>query len=376
MKEIQALVEKMGTSLDEFRAQYGARIDAIEKYIGRSILPGGGSTRRDALSAAAREHREKFLGWARKGGDTNALRELEVRAELSTLSDPDGGFLVPEEMEKTLERLAMDSLAMRRLARIVTSKGEYKKPLSAGGAGGGWVAEKEERTETDTPELKLFAPAMAEMYALPEVTQKLLDMSDFDVAAWLTEEIDTTLVEVEGESFITGNGVGRPKGIIDSALMIANASWSYGKTGYIASGHASLVNNLDKLISLQHALKPVYRRNATWLMNDNTWEVLRKFKDGDGNYMWRPGLLEGAPDVFLGRPVEIDDNMPDIGENAYPVAFADFKRAYTIVDHVTGLRLLRDPYSHKGWVQFYVTKRVAAGISNYQAIKFLKVAAS
>jgi HK97 family phage major capsid protein len=156
--------------------------------------------------------------------------------------------------------------------------------------------------------------------------------------------------------------------------MVANASWAYGKTGYITSGHATLINNVDRLISLQHSLKPVYRKNATWLMNDLTFETLRTLKDGDGKYIWRPGMELDAPDMLLGKPVEIDDNMPDIGGNAYPIAFGDFNRAYTIVDHTSGIRLLRDPFTVKGYVNFYVTKRLAGGISNYQAVKFLKVA--
>ncbi len=164
------------------------------------------------------------------------------------------------------------------------------------------------------------------------------------------------------------------KGIIDETLMVANASWVYGKTGYIAGGHASLLNNVDKLFDLQHALKPAYIQNAVWLMNDNTFNVIRKFKDGEGNYLWRPGLQDKAPDTLLGKPIVIDDNMPDIGANAYPIAFGDFKRAYTIVDHVSGTRLLRDPYTTKGFVNFYVTKRLAGGISNYEALKFMKIA--
>jgi HK97 family phage major capsid protein len=111
-------------------------------------------------------------------------------------------------------------------------------------------------------------------------------------------------------------------------------------------------------------------------MNDTTFAAIRKFKDGDGNYLWRPGLLQDTPDTLLGKPVEIDDNMPDIGQDAYPIAFGDFKRAFTIVDHVSGVRLLRDPFTVKGFVNFYVTKRIAAGISNYEAIKFLKIATS
>jgi len=386
MPELKDLVEQMGKEVVDFKTRYDGRIvnmekqlNAIETAVARGQFTGGGGSSLSGFGAgidtqAAREHKEKFLAWARKGSDPDGLRSLEVQANLSTLSDPDGGFLVPIEIEKSIERLALASVAMRRLARVVTSKGEYTKPLSKGGATGGWVAEKAARPETNTPELTLFSPPMNEIYAMPSVTQKLLDMSDFDVEAWLLEEINDVFVTTEGTGFITGNGVSRVKGIIDTALMIANASWEYGKTGYIAGGHASLLNNADKLVDLQHALKPVYRQNGTWLMNDTTFAVIRKFKDGDGNYLWRPGLLENAPDTLLGKPVEIDENMPDIGANTYPIAFGDFKRAYTIVDHVSGVRLLRDPFTVKGFVNFYVTKRIAAGISNYEAIKFLKIA--
>jgi len=385
MSELKTVIEEMGKSVENFKEKYDAKVaamqqqlDAIETAVARGQFPGGGSSSRGdgvSLNAAAREHKEKFLAWARKGGNESALRDLEIQANLSTLSDPDGGYLVPVEIEKNIERLALASVALRRLARVVSSKGEYTKPLSEGGATGGWVAEKASRPETDTPELNLFSPPMCEIYAMPSVTQKLLDMSDFDVESWLLEEINDVFVATEGTGFITGNGVSRVKGIIDDALMVANASWAYGKTGYVAGGHATLLNNADKLIDLQHALKPVYRQNGTWLMNDTTFSAIRKLKDGEGNYLWRPGLAENAPDTLLGKPVEIDDNMPDIGANTYPVAFGDFKRAYTIVDHVSGVRLLRDPFTVKGFVNFYVTKRLAAGISNYEALKFLKIAA-
>ncbi|HOX15832.1 MAG TPA: phage major capsid protein [Smithellaceae bacterium] len=376
MSETSAVIEEIGNAVLKFKADYSERLNDIEKILARREFPGGGSSDGEAMTAAAKDHAKAFNAWARKGTDPEGLRKLEVQANLSTLSDPDGGYLVPVEIDKNIERLALASVAMRRLARIVKSKGEYTKPLSKGGATGGWVAEKASRPETDTPELTLFSPPMCEIYAMPSTTQKLLDMSDFDVEAWLLEEINDVFVTTEGTGFITGNGVSRVKGIIDSALMVANASWEYGKTGYIAGGSATLLNNADKLVDLQHALKPVYRQNGTWLMNDTTFSVIRKFKDGDGNYLWRPGLLENAADTLLGKPIAIDDNMPDIGADTYPIAFGDFKRAYTIVDHVSGVRLLRDPFTVKGFVIFYVTKRIAGGISNYEALKFLKIATS
>ena len=244
--EVQKIISTIGDNFNLYKGKVETRfesfdreieaiskqLEAIETAVAVRQFPGGGSSRTDL--AAAREHEKAFLAWARKGGNESALRDLEVQASMSTLSDPDGGFLVPVEMEKKIERLATDAVAMRRLANVKTTTGEYKKPISAGGASGGWVAEKGDRDdETDTPELKLFAPAMSELYALPAVTSKLLDTSDFDVAEWLIEEINDVFVSMEGAAFITGNAVGKPKGLL-AYDTVANASWEWGKIGYVA----------------------------------------------------------------------------------------------------------------------------------------------
>lgn len=378
MSELQDTIYKIGEEFTKFRDRndkkveaLSAQIDALDKAMGRQSLPGGmGSSR--ATSTTENEHKQKFLDWARKGADPDGLKNIE--ASLSTLSSPDGGYLVPIEIEKSIERLSLSSVAMRRLARIKTSQGDYTKPLSKGGATGGWVSEKESRTETDTPELTLFSPPWCELYAMPVVTQKLLDLSSFDIEGWLAEEISEVFTSKEGQAFILGSGAsGVPHGLIDESLMVADSSWTYGKTGYIVGGHATLLNSADALINLQHSLKPVYRQNGTFLMSDSTLSVIRRLKDGNGDFLYCPGLQESSPDFLLGRPVEIDENMPDIGAGSYPIAFGDFQRAYTIVDHTSGVRCMRDPYSQKGSVAYYTVKRVAAGISNHQAVKFLKI---
>jgi len=370
--ESRGKLENRIDGCDKTIEELHAQIDSLEVILGRRGLGGGGWS---AGAESAKEHKAAFNSWARQGGNDVELRRLEVAAGLSTVNDPDGGFLVPDEMAKEIDRLATESVAMRRLAKVVKVQGEYKRPLSKGGATGGWVSELADRPETASPELDLFQPMMAEIYAMPSVSQKLLDMSDFDVEGWLMDEIHDVFVEKEGAAFISGDGVGKPSGILDADKMVANASWTYGKTGFIAGGHATLLNSVDALIDLQHALKPTYRKNGVWLMNDATFSVIRKMKDGDGRFLTAPGLAEGAPDRLLGKPIEIDDNMPDIGANAYPVAFCDFQKAYTIADHRNGIRLIRDPYTAKGSVRFYCTKRLAGGISNYEAVKFLKIAA-
>lgn len=362
-------VEKINAEISQL-AEMKRQLEALETVAGRGAFGGGTSE----LDQAKAEYSKAFEGWFRKGIEGN-LSELAVQASASTLDDTAGGFTVPEEMAATIDRIAGVSSAMRRLASVITiGTDTYKKLVNQGGASSGWVGEKETRAETDSPTLKEIAINTKEIYAMPAATQKLLDDSSVDIAAWLGNEVAIEFAEEEGAAFIKGDGVSKPKGL-EAYDTVANASYAWGKIGYIAVERLRPLPIADKLFDLQHALKPIYRNGASFLMNDNTLLHIRKFKDGEGNYLWRPGLLEGQPDTLLGKPVEIDDNVADIGAGAYPIYFANFKRAYLIVDRF-GIRVLRDPYSSKPYILFYTTKRVGGGIVMYEAIKALKVAAS
>lgn len=363
-------VEKINAEMTAVSA-LKQQVESLETIVARSEFKGGGNSDLDRAKA---EHAKAFEQFFRKGVD-NGLGELQIKAALKSGSDPDGGWTVPEQMESAIDRVLGTVSAMRRLARVMgISTDTYKKLVNVGGATSGWVGETGTRAETSTPSLKEIAINTKEIYAMPAATQTLLDDSAVNIASWLADEVSTEFAEEEGESFVLGNGVEQPKGIL-GYTTVTNASYEWGKVGYIASGFASTLPDADKLISLQHALKSAYRNSASWLMADSTLEHIRKFKDGEGNYLWRPGLEMGSPSLFLGKPVETDDNMPAIGAGKYPIAFADFKRAYLIVDRV-GIRVLRDPYSSKPYVLFYTTKRVGGGITMYEAIKLLKVAAS
>ena len=362
-------VDKINADIAQISA-LKKRLDTLETTVAQGQFPGGGKNELDRVKA---QHKDAFAKFFRKGAE-GGLRDLEVQAGLSTLSDPDGGFLVPEDYEQAIDRVALSVSAMRRLATVRTiGTDTYKKLVNQGGASSGWVGEKGARAETNTPTLTEIAINTKEIYAMPAATQTLLDDSRVDIAGWLADEVSIEFSEQESEAFINGNGVEQPKGIA-AYTMVANSSYVWGKVGYITSGNASLVNDLDKLIDLQHALKAVYRNGAAWLMNDATLATIRKMKDGDGNYIWVPGLKDGAPDTLLGKPVEIDDNVDDIGAGKYPIFFANFKRAYLIIDR-QGVRVLRDPYTTKPYVLFYTTKRVGGGIVMYEAIKALKVSA-
>jgi len=361
-------VEKINADISAL-GEMKKQLEAIETAVARGQFAGGGSAKDQEVISRAKA----FIHLMR--GNIESVKDINIQASASTLSDPDGGFTVPEEVDTAIDRVQGTLSSMRRLATVRgISTDTYKKLVNQGGATSGWVAEKGSRAETSTPTLAEIAINTKELYAMPYATQTLLDDSRIDIGAWLAEEVGVEFNDEEGDAFIRGDGVSKPKGIA-AYSMIPNASYAWGKVGYIASGHASLLNNCDKLIDLQHALKTSYRNGAAFLMNDSTCQTIRKLKDGDGNYIWRPGLIEGAPDVLLGKPVEYDDNVDDIGANKYPIFYANFKRAYLIIDRF-GTRVLRDPYTAKPYVAFYTTKRVGGGIVMYEAIKAFKIATS
>ncbi len=338
----------------------------------------GGSAEARAATPAARAYSEAFNGFFRQGAGEDGLNALAVQAAMTTSSDPDGGFLVPFEMEATIDRVLAGVSAVRGLAQVLTiSGGSYKKQMSLGGAGSGWVGETEARPETGTPALVELEFTPGELYAKPRASQQLLDDARVDLAAWLADEVSITFAEQEGAAFVTGNGLKKPRGILDYD-KVANTSYAWGSLGYIAGGGASdfaTPTPWGPFVEVVQALKTGYRPNARWLMNRGTVGKVRKFKDGNDLPLWQPSSQLGQPASFMGYPISEDDYMPDVGANAYPVAFGDFRRGYLIVDRM-GIRVLRDPYSAKPFVEFYTTKRVGGGVQNFEAIKLMKIATS
>jgi HK97 family phage major capsid protein len=364
------------TKLDAINADLTNLMKAFDEVSAKATAAIAGGAAGSNLSPAAAEHAGVFNTWFRKGDraiDAD-MRALEVKAELTTQSDPDGGYLVPEQMEQGVDRVLGTVSAMRGLSRVIPiGTNTYKKLVSMGGATSGWVGEEQARPETDTPTLREIAINTGEIYANPAATQTLLDDAMVDIGAWLADEVSIEFAEQEGEAFVTGNGINKPRGILMYDTII-NSSYSWGKVGFMKTGAAAAfaaTDPADVLIDLYYSLKQGYRNNATFLTSDAVMGTIRKFKDGDGNYLWAPPSGNATVGTFLGKPVVTDDYMDALGANKFPVAFADFKRAYTIIDRI-GIRVLRDPYTNKPFVHFYTTKRVGGGITNFEAIKLLK----
>ena len=297
---------------------------------------------------------------------------------MSAGSLADGGYTVPLEIEQTIDRVLAKVSPMRAIASVrQIGSNVYRKPIATAGAATGWVAETDARPQTNAPTLAAIDFPTMELYAMPAATQALLDDSQVDLETWLAGEVQTVFAEQEGAAFVSGNGTTQPKGFLGETA-VADASWTWGKLGYIASGAAGAFatsDPTDALVSLAYAPKQGYRANGSWVMNRGTEAAIRKFKDANDNYIWQPGASAGQPPTLLGYPVAEAEDMPDIAANSFSIAFGDFARGYLIVDRV-GVRVLRDPYSAKPYVLFYTTKRVGGGVQNYEAIKLMKFASA
>ncbi len=372
------------------------RLDSIETTINRpGGIVGGGSaptteigpkalalfnqvTGANLTSEGLRDYDAAWLEYMRRG----PAASHDVRNTLQVGTDSDGGFWVSPQRTARIIAKMYETSPMRRLAFTETIGSDALEGLIDNDeAESGWVSEMGDRDETDSPEIGEFKVPLHEQYAMPVVTQKLLDTAGFDVSGWLDRKIAQKLGRTEVTAFYAGNASGKPRGFLDyPTATTADSSRAWGTLQYVVTGHASTfatpttsISPADCLITLQQSLKAEYRANARWQMNKATAGAVRKFKDADGRFIWTDNIQAGQPPLLLGDPVEIAADMPDVGANTFPIAYGDWKQAYTIVDHIVGIRTLRDPFTTKGRVKFYTTKRVGGGLLNSEAIRLLKV---
>ena len=325
---------------------------------------------------SGREHKSAFNHYMRSG-EASGLKALEAKA-LSRGSGPDGGYLVPLPTEReVLRRLAKFS-PIRAISSVREISGaSLRRAFSTTGPAAGWVAEADPRPQTNNQQLAdMTFPAM-ELYAMPAATQALLDDSVVDIEQWIAEEVQTAFAEQEGAAFVSGDGVNKPKGFL-SYTSVADASWSWGNIGYVATGAAGAFaasDPSDALVNLVYALRAGFRQNGKFVMGRRAQSLVRQFKTTTGDYIWAPPATADAGASLMNFPVVEAEDMPDPAANSLSIAFGDFERGYVVVDRV-GIRVLRDPYSAKPYVLFYTTKRVGGGVQNFEAIKLLKFAAS
>lgn len=356
-------VDRINTALDDQKA-------AIDQLIIRkSQPPAARSKPYDSLDL---KHMQAFDTYVRQGAETG-LRDLEEKA-LSYNSNPDGGYLVPDQIADEIDQRLNAISPIRSIAKKQTvSTSTFKKPFSVNGPSVGWVGETAARPQTDTPTISELQFPTMELYAMPAATPTLLEDTAIDVDGWLIGEIENAFAEQEAAAFVNGDGINKPTGFL-SVPTVAESGWSWGSLGYVATGtdgDFAASDASDILLDTVYALKSGYRQNSNWVMNRSTQAAIRKLKDADGNYIWQAPATSDSKAQLLGFGIVESEDVPDIASDSLSIAFGDFSRGYLVVDRA-GVNVLRDPYSAKPYVLFYTTKRVGGGILDFDAIKLVK----
>lgn len=276
-------------------------------------------------------------------------------------TDSEGGYLVPDEYERTLVEALEEENIFRQLAKIIqTSSGDRKIPVVATKGTASWIDEEGAYLESDDSFSQVSIGAY-KLGTMIKVSEELLNDSVFDLESYISREFARRIGAKEEESFFTGDGTGKPLGIL--------AATGGAETGITAASATAIT--ADELIDLFYSLKAPYRRNAVWVLNDSTIKAIRKLKDNQGQYLWQPSLTAGAPDLLLGKPVRTSAYMPTIAADAKTIAFGDFSYYWIADRQGRSFKRLNELYAATGQVGFLASQRVDGKLILPEAIKVL-----
>ncbi len=315
---------------------------------GRLVLPGGV----EKIGRASDEYRRDFM---------DAMRGRPATNVLSVGVDPDGGYLVPTEFETQIVKGLEEANVVRSIAKVISTNVERKIAIAASGSTAVWTAENGSIPVSDVT----FGQKTLDAFKLTDqikVSNELLQDSMFSIEAYLAEEFSRALGVAEEEAFCVGTGTGQPTGI-----FTAN-----GGTVCTTANSGSAIT-FDDIVSLIHALKSPYRRNAVFLTHDTTVSAMRKLKDNNGAYLWQPSLQAGQPDRLFGYPLYTSPYAPVIAAGALPIAFGDFSHYWIADRQGRTIQRLNELYAGNGQIGFIITERLDAKVIYAEGIQLLKM---
>ena len=304
-----------------------------------------GDQQAEKKGRASDEYKRNFWNAMRLQGNP-----YEIRNALQEGTDSEGGYLVPDEYERTLVQALEEENVFRRLAKVIqTSSGDRKIPIVTSHGTAVWLDEEDALTESD----EVFDQTSLSAYKLGtflKVSDELLNDSVFDLPSYISTEFARRIGAKEEEAFFVGDGSGKAT--------------------------SSTAITADELIDLFYSLKSPYRRKAVWVMNDSTFKAIRKLKDNQGQYLWQPSLTAGTPDTILNRPVYTSSYVPAIAAGAKTIAFGDFSYYWIADRQGRSFKRLNELFATTGQVGFMATQRVDGKLILSEAIKVLAQKAS
>ena len=287
----------------------------------------------------------------------------EMKNALQVGTDSEGGYLVPDEFEKSLIAGLKLANVIRANAHVfTTSSGSHKIPVVASNGTAAWLEEEGAFTPSDDSfgQVQLDAHKVG---TLIKVSEELLADSAFDLESYIRAEFVRRIGDKEEEAFLVGNGTNKPTGILNAT--------GGGQVGVTAASASTIT--ADELIDLYYSLKAPYRKNAVWVLNDSTMKIIRKLKDGSGQYLWQPALKDGEANTILGRPYFTSPYAPAVAAGAKSVLFGDLNYYWIGDREGITFRRLNELYAGNGQVGFLASKRLDGKLVLPEAVKVLQM---
>lgn len=352
---MEADVVNLGKEIDRLERQ--AAIDAeLSKATSLPITnqPNGRAGGEGKTGRATDEYKRAF--W---NGMRNKM-SYEVQNALSIGTDSEGGYLVPDEYERTLVEALEEEVFFRSLATVIkTSSGDRKIPIVTSKGEAAWIDEGEQFTESDDS----FGQASIGAYKLAtmiKISDELLNDSVFNIEQYISREFGRRIGAKEEEAFFIGDGSGKPTGIFNTT--------GGAETGVKTTGNSI---TFDDIMDLYYSLRAPYRNKAVWVLNDSTVKAIRKLKDSNGNYIWQPSVREGEPDRILNRPYRTSIYVPEIAAGNRVIAFGDFSYYWIADRQGRSFKRLNELYAATGQVGFLASERVDGKLILSEAVKTL-----
>ena len=337
------------------------RLDAMDKEMSRAtstpLTAKPEAPKTDTkVGRASDAYRDAFWNHARKRDS------YEIRNALQVGTDSEGGYLVPDTFEKKLITSLEEENVIRKHAHVfTTSNGSHKIPVVSSRGTAAWVDEEGQIPESDD----VFGQQLIgahKISTLIKVSEELLNDSAFDLESYFATEFARRIGNAEEAAFLSGNGSGKPTGIL--------ADVGGAEIGVTAASETAIT--ADELIDLFYSLKSPYRKKAIWVLNDRTIKAIRKLKDSNGQYLWQPALHEGEFDTILGKRIYTSPYAPELGAGAKSIAFGDFSYYWIGDRQGVAFKRLNERYAETGQVGFLASKRVDGKLILPEAIKVLQ----
>lgn len=283
-----------------------------------------------------------------------------------------GGYTVPPAFRNRLiERLKLIT-SVRDVAMVIRTETGASLPwptVDDTGNIGAILAENTQVSEQDVTFGQASLGAYMYTSKLIRVSYQLAQDTGFDLEGFLVRAMALRIGRIQNQHFTTGTGTGQPTGLVTGGVVGATLPTG-NTTSIVAAG-------LDTFYDLIESIDPAYSGNWRWMFAQTVRAQLRKLKDGQGRYLWEPGLQVGAPDSLFGYPIKINNDMPAQAANSTSVAFGDFEEGYVIRDVADFFMLRLDEryadFLQTGYVGF---QRTDATVQNTNAYKLLKQSAT